>query len=127
MATRDPDLHEQFIERVLELKIAICAPVKIELLHSAQNRKQFRKLRGELDALEDVPVTSSMWTRAIDVYESLAKRGGAHHRQVSKMDLLIAAAAEGAGMSLLHYDADYDVIAKVTGQRACWIAPRGTL
>lgn len=32
-----------------------------------------------------------------------------------------------AGLSVLHYDADYDRIAAVTNQPAEWIAPAGTL
>jgi predicted nucleic acid-binding protein len=48
-------------------------------------------------------------------------------RSVKHADLLIAAAAELAGMTLLHYDADYDTIAGVTGQATRWAAPRGSL
>jgi predicted nucleic acid-binding protein len=41
-------------------------------------------------------------------------------------DLLVAACAERAGLTVLHYDADYDRIAKLTGQRVQWIVPRRT-
>ncbi len=30
-------------------------------------------------------------------------------------------------MPVLHYDADFDVIAEITGQPTRWIAPRGSL
>ena len=43
------------------------------------------------------------------------------------MDLVIAAAAEAAGLSVLHYDSDYDRIAAVTNQPTEWIAPLGSL
>ena len=42
-------------------------------------------------------------------------------------DYLIAAAAEAAGLSVLHYDADYEAIAVATGQRHEWLVPRGSL
>ena len=42
-------------------------------------------------------------------------------------DLVIAAAAEAAGATVLHYDADFDRVAKLTGQPVKWIAPRGSL
>jgi predicted nucleic acid-binding protein len=42
-------------------------------------------------------------------------------------DLLIAAAAERAGLTVLHYDGDYDIIAKVTGQRCEWVVPAETV
>jgi predicted nucleic acid-binding protein len=63
----------------------------------------------------------------LDVYETLAHQGGMHHRRVKHVDLLIAAAAESAGMALLHYDADFETIAAITGQPTRWIAPRGSL
>ena len=42
-------------------------------------------------------------------------------------DLLIAAAAEESGLAVLHYDADFDLIARVTGQRCEWVVPPGTI
>jgi predicted nucleic acid-binding protein len=41
--------------------------------------------------------------------------------------LLIAAAAEQADLIVLHYDADFDLIAKATGQRCEWVVPAGTI
>jgi predicted nucleic acid-binding protein len=38
------------------------------------------------------------------------------HRAPSVPDLLIAATAELAGLSVLHVDKDFDVIAGITGQ-----------
>lgn len=42
-------------------------------------------------------------------------------------DLLIAAAAEQDHLVLLHYDSDFDLIAKVTGQQCHWVVPAGTV
>jgi hypothetical protein len=55
----------------------------------------------------------------------LAERS--EHRAVPLPDLLIAACAEGAALTVLHYDADYDRIAELTGQAVRWIVPRGTV
>jgi predicted nucleic acid-binding protein len=41
--------------------------------------------------------------------------------------LTIAAAAEGAEATVLHYDEDYERIAAITGQPTRWIVPRGSL
>jgi predicted nucleic acid-binding protein len=40
---------------------------------------------------------------------------------------LIAAAAEEHGLTLLHYDADFDLIAEVTGQTCQWIVTKGSI
>lgn len=39
----------------------------------------------------------------------------------------IAVAAETAGAAVLHYDEDYERIARITGQPTRWLVPRGTL
>lgn len=62
--------------------------------------------------------------RAIEVQNELARRG--LHRGVPLPDLVIAATAERHGATVLHYDADFDVIAEVTGQPVQWVVPRGT-
>ena len=38
-----------------------------------------------------------------------------------------SAAAEIEDLTVLHYDADFDLIASVTGQRCEWIVPRGSI
>jgi len=48
-------------------------------------------------------------------------------RAVNHPDLLIAAAAEAADVTLLHYDDDYALIAEITGQAIRWLAPKGSL
>ena len=42
-------------------------------------------------------------------------------------DLVIAAQAELAGLTVLHYDADFDLIASVTGQPTLWISRPGSI
>jgi predicted nucleic acid-binding protein len=48
-------------------------------------------------------------------------------RAVGLPDLLIAAVAERERVTVLHYDADYDLIAQVTGQPTQWVVPRGAV
>ena len=62
--------------------------------------------------------------RAREVQAELVDRG--QHRSAGLADLLIAATAE-MGAHVLHYDADFDLIAEITGQPCEWIVPRGTI
>ncbi len=55
----------------------------------------------------------------------LARQG--KHRGASIPDLLIAAVAERAGLSVLHYDRDFDLIASTTGQDVEWVVPPGSV
>jgi predicted nucleic acid-binding protein len=62
--------------------------------------------------------------RARQVQRLFAARG-IRGRKVP--DLLIAAAAEENGLTVLHYDADFDLIARVTGQACTWVVPAGSI
>ncbi len=124
---RSPDVRERFSELLVEGEIAICDMVKLELLAQARNGSDFDRRRQELDDVGYCPIRIEEWERALDVYGALAHRGGAHQRSVKHADLLIAAAAEAAGVPVLHYDEDYDRIAAITGQPTRWIVERGTL
>jgi predicted nucleic acid-binding protein len=116
-----------FDEDLVEGQIATCDMVRLELMYSARNATEFTSLREELDALPNCPIGVVEWKRALEAYEALARQGGLHHRSVRHPDLLIAAAAEAAGLPVLHYDEDYDRIASITGQDVRWLAPRGSL
>jgi hypothetical protein len=41
--------------------------------------------------------------------------------------LIVAATARARGMEILHYDRDFDTIARFTEQPARWIVPPGTV
>lgn len=104
---------------------ATCAIVDLEVLYSARNHEDHRRIRQRrLLAYARVPLDDAIFERAIEVQGLLAVRG--HHR-LPIPDLLVAAAAEAAGLVVLHYDADFDRIAEVTGQPTEWVVPRGSV
>jgi predicted nucleic acid-binding protein len=121
------ELRSAFDDAVIEGEIASCDMVRLELLYSVRNASEFVSLRSDLDALPNCPIGTEQWQRALAIYERLAYQGGSHHRSVRHPDLLIAAAAEAAGVTVLHYDEDYDRIAAITGQQVRWLAARGSL
>jgi predicted nucleic acid-binding protein len=118
---------EQLDEHLVADKVAICDMVRFELVYSARNSAEMAAALANLDVLHDCPIGKPQWERALNVYRRLAEQGGSHHRSVGFEDLLIAAAAESAGATVLHYDEDFDRIAAITGQPTAWIAPRGSL
>jgi predicted nucleic acid-binding protein len=122
-----PPLRHAFDTALVDGELATCDMVRLELLHSARNADEFAEIREELAALPDCPIGKDQWNRALYVYEELSGHGGAHQRSVKHPDLLIAAAAEAAAVTLLHYDEDYDRIAEITGQPMRWLAPMGSL
>lgn len=121
------EVNTDFNERLLAGEIATCPLVELELLWSARDRSSFDALRARIGALLELPIGSREWRRATDVFGALAEQGLLHHRQVKLPDLLVAAAAESAGVAVLHYDADFDLIAGVTGQPVRAVVPIGSL
>lgn len=85
-------------------------------------------MAAELDALPTAPLTSAAAGAAVRAQAELAAKPGASHR-VKPVDLLIAAIAAAERLAVLHYDADYDVIAEHTSLRfdSVWAAPRGSI
>lgn len=104
---------------------ATCAVIDLEVLFSARNGEEHEKIRQRRDlAYLSVPFTEEILQRAIEIQGELAKTG--RHR-VPIPDLLIAVTAEAAGLTVLHYDGDFDVIASVTRQPMEWVVPRGSV
>ena len=122
---KDPGVDRNFEERILADEIATCPMIVMELLRTSRSRQDFEDLRRDLDALAKVTNDQDSWDRAMDVWRELVIQG--RHRQVKIPDLLVAASAEIAGLSVCHYDGDFDVIAAVTGQSVRAIAPIGSL
>ena len=104
---------------------ATCSIVDLEVLYSTRNRSEHVRTRARRElAYRRVDLTEAIFQRAIEVQGLLAGHGR-HRLQIP--DLVIAAAAESASLTVLHYDADFDAIGVVTGQEMEWIAPRGSL
>jgi predicted nucleic acid-binding protein len=96
----------------------------LEIGYSARSSREWDELTDALDAFELVETNEDHLRRARQVQRLLAAR----HQPGRKIpDLLIAAAAESAGLALVHYDADFDRIAAVTGQACEWVVPAGTV
>lgn len=106
--------------------IATCGVIEFELGWAARSSSEFDELRADRDAgYEWLPAHDEDWRRALDVQADLWRSG--QIRAVGFPDLLIAAVAERERVTVLHYDSDYDLIAKVTAQPVQWVVPRGTV
>jgi predicted nucleic acid-binding protein len=111
---------------ILSGTLAACSMTDLELLFSARNGEEHRARRDDL-ALRfvRVPLDQRDFDRAVEVQGLLADK--AQHRAASIPDLIVAAAAERAGLTVLHYDADFELIATVTRQPTEWVVPRGSV
>lgn len=110
-----PDSSE-WATRIQRGLVRISTVTRLEVGFSARSADD---LRANIDRppLSSMPVeylTPAIEDRAVAVQLALADRG--HHRAPSIPDLLIAATAELAELTVLHLDKDYELIADLTGQ-----------
>ncbi|MDX3517450.1 PIN domain nuclease [Streptomyces scabiei] len=95
--------------------VAICDITELEVLYSARSAADRERLKAALDAhYAWCPMPDGIYRRSRIVQEQLTTKGG--HRSAGPVDLLVAAAAEEAGLTLLHFDRDFETIARTTGQ-----------
>lgn len=120
-----PEVRQVVEPLLLAGEVATCGVVDLELLYSARDPKTYSALATALHGLPRAPMNDSTLGRALDVQAMLAAKS--QHRSVPLPDLMIAACAEAAALTVLHYDADYDRIAALTGQPVRWVVPRGSV
>ena len=103
------------IERGL---VRVTTVTRLEIGYSARTGPDLRAglRQPPVSAMPVEYLTPAVEDRAVEVLTLLADRG--QHRAPSIPDLLIAATAELAGLTVLHCDKDFELIAAVTGQPA---------
>lgn len=122
--------HHQGVSEVLEPLLlegqATCCDVTmLEMGLTAKGAIDHQSLMDALKRLPAMSLHHDDFSRAAEVQGELAARG--QHRGVAIPDLLVAACAERTGMTVIHCDADFDLIAAVTGQPMIWVIDRDQL
>lgn len=103
-------------ERIERGLVRIATVTRLEVGYSARSAADLRSGASQ-PPLSSMPVayqTPATEDRAVAIQTLLAERG--HHRAVAIPDLIVAATAELAHLTLLHIDKDFELIAEVTGQ-----------
>jgi predicted nucleic acid-binding protein len=104
--------------------IAVCPITELEFFYSARSAADRELAIREMQTLFGwVPVHDRAFARAWEVQYGLTSKG--QHRGAGPVDLVVAATAELHGLTLLHHDRDFVVIAAVTGQPHRWYGSIG--
>ncbi len=119
-----PPVREVVERMAVAGQIARPAICDLEIGYSARNEHEWDRLMDTMDAFALVETTATHVGRARQVQRLLAARS---QRGRKIPDLLVAAAAEALDLVVLHYDADFELIAAVTGQPTRWVVPPGTV
>lgn len=124
LASRDPSIAAALEVSLDRDEVAITEAVLLEYLNGARSVAEYDRFESALRATHILPTNETAWLRALAVHRLLAGSGDGHQRSVRIVDLLIAAVAEGRGHPVVHFDEDYDRIARLTGQVTRWVAAR---
>ncbi len=106
----------EWADRIERGLVRIATVTRLEVGFSARSGTDLRAALSH-PPLAAMPVeyqTPTIEDRAVETQLRLAEQG--HHRAASVPDLLVAATAELTGLTILHVDKDFDLIASVTGQ-----------
>lgn len=122
VARRDEHARRTFETLAVTGVLATCAIVELEILYSARNPTDHRRLKTYLrEQCVWLKTTDEILSAAVDLQEAMLK-AGMHRKPIP--DLIIAAVAQAHNAVLVHYDRDFDDIARVaTGLRTRWIVP----
>jgi predicted nucleic acid-binding protein len=112
-----PDAAE-WADRIERGLVRITTVTRLEIGYSARSDADARSMftTPPVSAMPVEYLTPAIEDRALQVQLVLAEKG--QHRAPSIPDLLIAATAELAGLTVLHMDKDFDLIASISGQPA---------
>ncbi|HEX7744947.1 MAG TPA: PIN domain nuclease [Micromonosporaceae bacterium] len=123
---RESSIRARWEQAVAAGLVALCPLTELEFLYSARSAADRRWLQTRLrDAYIWMEMPDRIYRRAAEVQAELTAQGT--HRSAGPVDLLVAATAEAHQLTLLHYDRDFDQIARVTGQPMRWLAAPGVI
>jgi predicted nucleic acid-binding protein len=117
---------ERVAARIERGELAMTEPLLLEMRYSARDSKDFALLAEELEAMPLLALDGVAIQRAMEAQAQLAADRRVSHR-VKPIDLLIAGVADRHQVAVLHYDGDYDLIAKHTDLSfdSQWVVKRG--
>jgi hypothetical protein len=125
-ARLDPTRADTVAAWMADLQLATCLPFLLEAGYSARSGSERSAMMADLASLPRVEIDGDIEAAALDAQRELAEIG--HHR-LPPADVIIAACAHTAGMGVLHYDGDYDLLVKHTSLHfeSEWLADPGIL
>lgn len=105
--------------------VATSAVLDAEALYSARSPGEYERVWADRRAAyEYVATNDDDWEKALDAQRALARTG--RHRAVGMPDLLTAVLAAQNRLTVVHYDADFEIAAEVVDFGHRWATSPGT-
>ena len=121
-ARRDAKARKRFLGAIERDDVRWCWPVRYELMVDAKGVDGIAAVERTLDGLREIPVDRGVQRAVLATMRELADEGshGAHRFPLT--DLTVAAAAQAAGVGILHFDGHLERLGEHLGVEANWIS-----
>ncbi|MGN6256808.1 MAG: PIN domain-containing protein [Solirubrobacterales bacterium] len=121
-ARRDSRARSLLLGAIERGDVCWCWPVRYELMVDAREAEGIATVERTLEGLREVPIDRTIQRAVLAMMRELAASGshGAHRFPLT--DLTVAAAAQGAGIDILHYDKHLERLGEHAGVGAFWIS-----
>ena len=121
-ARRDAGARDLLLAAIERGEVRWCWSVRYELMIDARGSDGIAAVERTLDALREVPLDRSVQRAVLALMRELAADGshGAHRYPLT--DLTVAAAAQHAGVDILHFDQHLERLGDRLGVEAHWIS-----
>ncbi len=121
-----PEPRQVWGAELMSGHVSICSPTEAEVLYSARSTAEYEQIKLSISRVYGwVAVPANAWQRLLAVQEQLASIG--QHRSAGIVDLLVAVTAMHHGLTVLHYDRDFETIAKHTELKTRWLMEPGSI
>jgi predicted nucleic acid-binding protein len=121
-ARRDAKARDLLLAAIERGDVCWCWPVRYELMVDARGLDGLAAVESTLESLREVPVDRSVQRAALSTMRELTAAGshGAHRFPLT--DLTVAAAAQDAGIDILHFDKHLERLGDHLGIGSHWIS-----
>ena len=107
----NPLVRQQVHKLLSEGRAATCEMIILELAGGTRTEGEYQELCEDLEALQQFPITESVWRSAYRIAHTLQRRG----LSIPATDHLIASVALSYPCRLLHRDRHFDLLARHVG------------
>jgi predicted nucleic acid-binding protein len=121
-ARREPKARKLLLGAIERGDICWCWPVRYELVVDARGPEGIAAVERTLENLREIPLDRAVQRTVLATMRELAATGshGAHRYPLT--DLAVAAAAQEAGVGILHFDQHLERLGDHLGIEAGWIS-----
>lgn len=121
-ARRDAKGRKLLLEAIERGEVRWCWPVRYELMVDARGADGIAAVERTLEGLREIPVDRGVQRAVLATMRELATAGthGAHRFPLT--DLTVAAAAQQAGIDILHFDQHLERLGDHLGVESHWIS-----